>query len=178
MSLTKTNLILDKILKGVVLNKNNEVDYTADIVIELEKDIPFEYAIVENDYEEKNFIPFSTAKKFAYIKHKNTDGIFRKSILLLKTADKSDATVNVTLERILSAPHEALSETLGGTGPRGTVLLAQQDAGTTTTSDPKKRETTEVPWYQNPWILGAILVGVLIIVMMRNSNSGSNGVFI
>ncbi|QIH04926.1 hypothetical protein [Dasineura jujubifolia toursvirus 2a] len=163
MSSSKTNVTLDKILKGVVLNKNNEVDYTADIVVELEKDIPFEYSIVDDEQEEKSFIPFSTAKKAVVISHKNTDGVFRRSVLLLKSSDKSDAVVNVTVNHVLPTP--TVYETLG---PRGTVLLAQEA---------KPNDNQSTVWYKNPWILGAILVGVLLLYSMSHKSSGG-GVFV
>jgi hypothetical protein len=158
---SKTNVVIDKILRGVFINKNNEVDYTANIIVELEKDVPFEYAVVDEGTEEQPFVPFSSAKKFVIIKHKNTNGVFRKKILLLKSNDRTDATVSIELDRLIATP--AIAETLG---PRGTVLLRQ---GENDAPGQQKKE-----WYKDPWILGAIVVVVLLVVMVMSGNKKRN----
>jgi hypothetical protein len=153
----KVNIPVDKVPRGVEINRNGEVNYTADIVISLDSDIEFQYAVVEEGSESAPFIPYSSSKKLIVFKHKNTDGVFRKKILLIKSEEKSQATVSINVERFLSTEQSPSIEQLG---PRGRVLL---------TSGGVQNEDT-APWYKNPWVLGAIVVGVLIIVMSMSSS--------
>lgn len=162
----KTNVLVDKILKGVTINKNNEIDYSATIVINLEKDVDFEYAIVDEGNEERSFIPFEHAKKFVVINHKNTDGIFRKKTLILKSEEKSDAEISIDIEKLFNT-----SNPLETVGPRGTVLL-NSTAG-----------NGEKPvWYKNPMILTGIgvLVFVILAIMFskKKSPAGSTSIFV
>lgn len=164
---TKTNVLVDKILKGVTINKNNEIDYSATIVITLEKDVDFEYAIVDEGSEERSFIPFEHAKKFTVINYKNTDGILRRKTLILKSEEKSDAEISIDLEKLLTT-----NNPLETVGARGTVLL-NSTAG----------NNGEKPvWYKNPMVLAGIgiLVFVILAIMFskKKSPTGSTSIFV
>lgn len=158
MSGVKNSIVLDKFNKGILINKNREIDYTTNIIVECDKDSQFEYAIVDESNLDDNFIPYVTAKKYAIIKHANTDGIYKKKLLMLRSQDRCNASVTINIDSLMSA-HNTL-ETLG---PRGTVLLSTVDTP----------GTEKKPWYKEPTNIAIILMVVAFIAFMLMSNSRS-----
>lgn len=152
MITTKTNLLIDKIVRGVAVNKNQEIDYTADITVDLDKDVYFEYAIVDEGAIDDPNVNFLQARKRATLKHVNSDGIYKKKVLLLKSLEKSSSQVTVDVERLIVSPANAALETLG---PRGTVFL----------NSAVPADTAQTPWYKNPVII-AVIIGIVLLVAM------------
>nr|UOX61007.1 MAG: hypothetical protein DiTV3a_F2ORF4 [Diabrotica toursvirus 3a] len=143
----ENKIIVDSIPTGIIINKNNEVDYNSQIIVELEKDINFEYAIV-NEGEDTNAL-YIPSKKFTVIKHSNNNGIYKKKLLLLKSDEKSNASVSIEISKLI------LLETMG---PRGTVLL-----NSTETNNAE-------PWYKNPlYLTGIFLIVILIAIFIFKS---------
>lgn len=166
----KTNLHLDNITKGININKNKEVDYIARIIIKPDSSVTYEYAIIESGEEDNSFIPYTSAKGKINITHKNTDGIHKKMVLLLKSEDRVNVEVDIDVERYYNY-HGDLLETLG---PRGQVLLnaSTETAAASTSANPKKI------WYKDPWVIGGgvlalFLIFILFMAMRKPKNSGS-----
>lgn len=169
----KTKVNIDAIPKGVVINSRNEINYTAQIAVDLNRDVNFEYAIVDEDFDENTFIPYTSAKKFVLFKHTNSDGSLKKKLLLLKCPEKCVAEVSIDIvpflvnsnSTITTYQQQPMLETLG---PRGTVLL------NSTAANGGKDE----PWYKNPLILIGLFLAVILAViflMKRNSNNNNRG---
>lgn len=164
MITTKTNLLIDKIVRGVAVNKNQEIDYTADITVDLDKDIYFEYAIVDEGAIDDPNVNFTQARKRVTLKHVNSDGIYKKKVLLIKSLEKSSSQVTVDVERLIvtSVNSGVGLETLG---PRGTVFL----------NSAVPADTAQTPWYKNPVII-AVIIGIVLLVAMFaiSKRKGSN----
>lgn len=166
----KINMTIDKLLTGVIINKNNEINYSVNIVVELEKDIPFEYAIVNEGDQDDKFIPFISAKKFAIIKHKNINNKLTKKLLLLKSSEPTNSNITIDIEKIFNTdPTETMESDYV---PRGKFLLNP--------SYVENAEDKNVVWYKDPWILGAILVGVLLVFayFAKSKKSGNSSIFL
>lgn len=166
----KTNLLLDNIKKGIYINKNKEVDYIARIVIKPESNLPYEYAIIESGEEDNSFIPFTLAKGKINITHKNTDGTYKKKVLLLRSEDHVDVEVDIDVERYYNY-HGELLETLG---PRGQVLLNASAETATASTDVKPKKI----WYKDPWVIGGGVLALFLIIVFvmatrKPKNSGS-----
>lgn len=144
--ITKETIVIDTILKGVVLNKNNEIDYVSNIQIELDKDVYFEYAIV-NEGNEFSAV-FTSAKKIANFSFKNIDGISQKKMVVLKSSEKCHALITVETDRIFTNvdPSLVTRETLG---PTGKVMMREEDQ--------------QVPFYQKSEVL---ILGLVISVAL------------
>lgn len=176
---SKTNIVLDKILKGVLINKHNEINYIATIVVELEKDIQFEYAIVDEGYED-NDLTFTQVKKTLVVTHRNTDDVFKKKLLMLKSSEKVNANISIELEKFYN--NDLYHETINSTGK---VLLGVEDpaaqpstGGVTQPGEVTPKTTTKV-WYKDPWIIGAIIVGILVLtIMMSYRKKNTNSLFL
>lgn len=168
----KTNIIVDKILKGVHINKNNDVDFTANILVDLDKDVVFEWAIVDEGTED-SFIPFQQAKKTLSTKYQNNDGMYKKKMLMLRSPEKSNASIDIGIDRMFNPQDSNFLETLG---PRGTVLLNSTADGNSFGSSlvDKWKEGT---WYKDPIII-SIIVGIVLVlfffIMSRRKRPGSS----
>lgn len=153
-------LDIDTIVKGVPINKNNEINYTATIVVSLDKNIEFEYNIVDEGSE--NTETFSKAQKIIVIRHKNNNDNFIKKILLLKANEKVSADVNIEIEQVL--PDEFFPQE--GMGPVGQVLMKNNDI--------ENVESDKPAWYKDPWIVSIIIIGIVLLsicIMKRKSNN-------
>lgn len=170
--MSKTNVAVDKILKGITINKNNEVDYIASIVVEMDDDIPFQYAVVDDGMAENTYTPFIDARKYVVIKHKNTNGIFKKKLLLLKSIEKANAEVTIDIERVLQTNN---LETLG---PIGSVLLNNNQNNNHHNKEShgtiQNATTPGKEWYKDPMILMGILILVILLVVFMSKKSKNN----
>ncbi|CCA61381.1 hypothetical protein AV955_gp024 [Diadromus pulchellus ascovirus 4a] len=174
---TKNSIVLDHILKGMVINKNGEVDYRAEIDIVTKDNVEFQYAIVDEGYESSPSQTFSTVRKSANVQHTNSDGVYKKKVLLLKSPVKTEAEVSIKL--VNNTPYR---EEFGPVGQVNLLMPRQQQP---TNSAPlsvvprveQAEETT--PWYKNPWIIGGIVLAVLLLVMlMANNNKKKTSYFL
>lgn len=166
----KTNLRLDNIKKGIFINRNKEVDYIANIIIQSDTNTPYEYAIIESGEEDSTFIPFTLGKGTLAITHKNTDGVHKKMVLLLKSEEPIDVEVKIDIERYYNYNGDGL-ETLG---PRGQVLL-NSSSGTSVSTERQSNPAVKKIWYKDPWIIGgAVLVLILIVIFMMASRKQKN----
>lgn len=144
-------LVLDNILKGIVINKQGEVDYTAIIEIMLDSDVDFYYAVTEDGNETSDSVVFTPMKKSATLKVSNTDGIYRKRILVLKADQRVSANVKINMERMVTVESPIIEEL----GPVGKVLISGN-------------EETTTPWYKNPWLLGGLVVTIIGVVFIAS----------
>lgn len=151
-----TSITLDKIVKGVPINNNQEVDYTAAITVHCDKDVTFEYAIVDDNYGDANAI-FNQARKYITLRHVNSDGIYRKKVLLLKSLDTVTADVSIDLDLMYSA-NNVNYETLG---PRAQVMLSGAENGATETGK---------PWYENTTTLVIVVILVILFLYIVSSS--------
>lgn len=159
---TKNNIIVDKIVKGITINKNNEINYTAQIVVELDKDIPLEYAVIDEENEDQ--IQYITAKKFIILKVSNVDGVFKKKLLMLKSSEKANAEITIDMDLIFNTPQ--FNDTLG---PRGTILLNSTADGNNSSSS--SNNSNNDPWYKNPWIIGGIILILILFFTLRKTTT-------
>ena len=132
---TQSNVSIDNILKGVNIN-NDEINYIAIIEINFENDVVFEYAVIDEDLNTSPsniFIPFTDAKKNVKFEYRNTNNIYTKKLLVLKTKDgsKSKADINIKLTPLnYSELHTSMAG--GEIGrfhmrPTSTLLAAESD---------------------------------------------------
>lgn len=173
----KTSLRLDNIRKGIYINKEKEVDFLANIIIQSETTIPYEYVIIESGDEDNSFLPFTLCKGTTAITHKNTDGIHKKMVLLLKSEEPIDVEVKIDVERYYNLHGDGL-ETLG---PRGQVLLNSSDGKAAASTESQENKPVKKIWYKDPWIIGGIVLALILIVIFimasRKSKSNSGTLF-
>ena len=152
---TKSNMQVGNVLKGVPINSQHEVNYTAKISVVLDKDINFEYSIEDEGFNNANVI-FNSARKDTVINFSNTDGYYRKKLLLIRSDEPANANVTIQVEKCFRC-----SSSLESMGPRGQVLLSGATTNNTNNSN-------NDPWYKDPWVIAIIAVIVLVFYMLMS----------
>lgn len=156
---TKSNIQVGKVVKGVPINSNHEVNYTAKISVVLDKDVNFEYSIEDEGFNSANAI-FTGARKDTVISFSNTDGYYKKKLLLIRSDEPANANVTIQVEKCFNCP-----SSLECMGPRAQVLLSGATGGVNNGD----------PWYKDPWIIGIIAIIVLaIFLFFSNKNKNKN----
>lgn len=161
---TKSNIQVGKVLKGVPINSQHEVNYSAKIEVDLDKDVNFEYSIEDEGFNNANVI-FTSARKKTVITFSNTDGYYRKKILLVRSDEPVNASITIQVEKCFHC-----ADPLESMGPRAQVLL----------SGAPSAGANNDPWYKDPWVIGIIAVIVLVVflLMSKRNNNAQGSIFL
>lgn len=171
---TDKNVTIDKIANGLYIN-NNETNFESNIYINLEKDIGFQYAIV-NENEQDNPISFTYAIKSANINYKNTDGIYNRKLLLLKT-DEGKTLARIKIHTSVSYLPESMATSRVDLNKSVSINRYQNQNKSflnATGDNNNPKDEVEEDWYKKPINIGIMILIVLIVAILFFKNKNNN----
>lgn len=184
----KSNIVLDKILKSIHINTNEEVNFYVQIDISTEDNIDFEYYIGERGSQDN--AKFITAYKNLSVVKYFADNIHYKPIEFYFRSVNNEisvGTISLKIVRLIvnaNPEHNVHTETVTMNTvsdprfKRPVVHLTNNAPPPPYQQNVIYHEEAKPAWWKNPINIGIIIVIILIIAtfVMRNKKDTSSGV--